>query len=190
LFAAQGYHATTTRQIADVVGIRQPSLFHHFPSKRAIMQALLTFDLDAFSFVESLAASSEPPADRLYQYVRVDVELVSTSPYDLSGLYTEEVMGDPLFAPWDARGQHIHEAVEQIVKDGIASGDFVRMDTVLVREGIYGLLLRLMMLYSGGRALPPPGLGDEVATFVLRGLLVDATKLADIRARADASASR
>ncbi|MGH2596951.1 MAG: helix-turn-helix domain-containing protein [Actinomycetota bacterium] len=33
LFARQGYHGTTTRQIADAVGVRQPALFHHFDAK-------------------------------------------------------------------------------------------------------------------------------------------------------------
>ena len=46
MFASRGYHATTTRQIADAVGIRQPSLFHHFKSKGAILEALLRWDLD------------------------------------------------------------------------------------------------------------------------------------------------
>ena len=41
LFAERGYDGTSTRQIADAVGIRQPSLFHHFASKQAIMEELL-----------------------------------------------------------------------------------------------------------------------------------------------------
>jgi AcrR family transcriptional regulator len=182
LFARRGYHGTTTRQIADAVGIRQPSLFHHFPSKRAIMEALLAFDLDAFSFVGQLARAEGPAADRLYQYIRHDVELVSNSPYNLSGLYTEEVMGDPHFGEWAARGDRLHDAVEKIVKDGVASGEFVQIDPGLVREGIYGLILRLIAIYSGGRAGARPELGDQVAAFVLRGLLRDPSRLDAVRA--------
>lgn len=188
LFARRGYHGTTTRQIADAVGIRQPSLFHHFPSKRAIMEALLAFDLDAFSFVGQLARAEGPAADRLYQYIRHDVELVSNSPYNLSGLYTEEVMGDPHFREWAARGDRLHDAVEKIVKDGVASGDFVQIDPGLVREGIYGLILRLIAIYSGGRAGVRPDLGDQVAAFVLRGLLRDPSRLDAIRAESRWSA--
>src|SRR5262245_55974803 len=92
LFAALGYHATTTREIARAVGIRQPSLFHHFASKREIMQALLSYDLDEFAFVEAIAAQSGRAGARLYRYLRDDVALVTHSPYNLSGLYTDEVM--------------------------------------------------------------------------------------------------
>ena len=41
LFATKGYFGTSTREIAELVEIRQPSLFHHFESKAAIAQVLL-----------------------------------------------------------------------------------------------------------------------------------------------------
>ena len=181
LFAALGYHATTTREIARAVGIRQPSLFHHFASKPEIMQALLTYDLDAFSFVETLAAEEGPAAVRLYRYLRDDVALVSRSPYNLSGLYTDEVMGDPDFALWARRSDQLHAAVEQIARDGIDSGEFVPMDPVLVREAIAGILLRTLMTYSGGRPQPAAALGDEIASFVLRAILADPSTLGEVR---------
>ena len=40
LFTERGYRATSTRDIAEGVGIRQPSLFHHFSSKAEIMAEL------------------------------------------------------------------------------------------------------------------------------------------------------
>jgi AcrR family transcriptional regulator len=181
LFAVMGYHGTTTREIARAVGIRQPSLFHHFASKREIMQALLSYDLGAFSFVESLAAEEGPAGVRLYRYLREDVVLVVQSPYNLSGLYTDEVMGDPDFASWAKRSDLLHAAVERIVRDGISSGEFIPMDPVLVREAIAGILLRTLMTYSGGRPQPAADLGDEIASFVLRAILADPSSLAGIR---------
>src|SRR5437016_4468835 len=174
LFARRGYHATTTRQIAQAVGIRQPSLFHHFPSKRAIVQEILRSDLDeAVPAAEALASGPGPAGVRLYRYVRHDVEHLIGSPYDLRGMYTEEVMGDPQFAAWNQKRIRLHAAVEQIVKDGVASGVFLPIDTALAREAIAGILIRALTLYSGGRTGASARFGDEIASLVLRGLPAD-----------------
>ena len=41
LFTGQGFAATSTREIADLVGIRQASLYYHFAGKEAILAELL-----------------------------------------------------------------------------------------------------------------------------------------------------
>ncbi len=40
LFATHGYEATGMRAIAEAVGLRPASLYHYFPSKEAILEAL------------------------------------------------------------------------------------------------------------------------------------------------------
>ena len=41
LFAESGFFGTSMRQIARAVGVRESALYHHFPSKDAILEALL-----------------------------------------------------------------------------------------------------------------------------------------------------
>jgi AcrR family transcriptional regulator len=41
LFAAQGYEQTSLREIADRVGMTKASLYYHYPSKQALLLALI-----------------------------------------------------------------------------------------------------------------------------------------------------
>ena len=41
LFSAQGYDAVSVGEIAKAVGIKAPSLYNHFSSKRAIFDAIV-----------------------------------------------------------------------------------------------------------------------------------------------------
>jgi hypothetical protein len=71
---------------------------------------------------QALASSPGPASVQLYRYVRHDVEHLVGSPFDLQGMYSEEVMGDPQFAAWSQERIRVHAAVERIVEDGVASG--------------------------------------------------------------------
>jgi AcrR family transcriptional regulator len=180
-FANSGYHATTTRDIALAVGVRQPSLFHHFPSKAAIVIALLEWDLsEALPYVRRLAASDGLAAVRLYHYICHDVEHLATAPYNLSGIYAEDVMGDPEFGEWAGKRNAIHGAVERIVRQGIESAEFLPVRPAVVRESIAGVLTRTLTLHSGGRKARRE-LGDDIAALLIRGLLADPSRIDSVR---------
>lgn len=42
LFAERGFHAVSVRDIAEAVGIKDASLYNHFPSKQAIFDAIVS----------------------------------------------------------------------------------------------------------------------------------------------------
>ena len=48
LFSVQGFEATSISQIADAVGIRKASLYSHFESKQAILDALVEEVLEQY----------------------------------------------------------------------------------------------------------------------------------------------
>ncbi len=48
LFAARGYHGTSIRDLAKKVGIKESSIYNHFPGKAAILQAIMDYQMEGF----------------------------------------------------------------------------------------------------------------------------------------------
>lgn len=172
LFAAKGYSGTRTREIAEAVGIRQPSLFHHFPSKAAIAEALLEHSLAGIvAPVHALTESREPAASRLYGFLYADTIFLATSPYDLGGLQADDIRQEPRFAGWTAELNRLHAAVAELVRQGIASEQFVALDPAFAARAISGLALMTISTYHAESPAWAAQFADDVATFALRSLL-------------------
>ena len=66
LFSVQGFEATSISQIADAVGIRKASLYSHFGSKQAILDAIVKDVLEQYGAHSIFArADWERDADKL-----------------------------------------------------------------------------------------------------------------------------
>ncbi|MFJ6415511.1 TetR/AcrR family transcriptional regulator [Paeniglutamicibacter sp. NPDC091659] len=91
LFVENGFKATTTRAIAERVGIRQASLYYHFNDKEEILAELLGASIrptaEAVRRVEALVDSSESAASALYALVRFDVETLIKTTHNIAILW-------------------------------------------------------------------------------------------------------
>jgi len=88
LFTTVGYAATSTRRIAEGVGIRQASLYHHFAAKDDILDALLADTVDTSErLAAELLAEGGPGAPRLHTLVVADTAQLCGGAWNLGTLY-------------------------------------------------------------------------------------------------------
>ncbi|MGV0852921.1 TetR/AcrR family transcriptional regulator [Mycolicibacterium phlei] len=113
LFTTLGYAATSTRTIAEWVGIRQASLYHYFKTKDDILCALLSQTITpTLRFIDSLTAADPPlsPAERLHALAAFDGEQLLNGRWNLGALYllpeVRDLRLEPFFSDRERLRRH------------------------------------------------------------------------------------
>ncbi|MGU3499316.1 TetR/AcrR family transcriptional regulator [Mycobacterium sp. C31M] len=111
LFTTMGVAATSTRQIAEAVGIRQASLYHHFRTKNDILASLLSGTVvSSLNAAQQMADRPEPPVVLLHALSYLDCRLLWDSPWNLGILYLLPEVRDPQFAEFHSQRAELREA--------------------------------------------------------------------------------
>lgn len=182
LFAQRGYFGTSTRDIAEAVRIRQPSLFHHFEAKHVIFRTLVELDLGpSIDRVSRRLSEDSTWAEKLHLVIACDVREVLVQPFDARGLYQDAVLGLDEFADEREGIALFHELVENVYAGGRDAGQFVDLEPSFVQRAINGVLFETLREQGGPGGRIRERRPMQAADFVLRALLVDQQALPQIR---------
>lgn len=186
LFASKGFANTTTREIAAAVGVRQPSLFHHFASKADILAGLLRRSLAPLAqLLTHLESAPHGAAAKLYHLVRVDVALTLSGPYELGGVVFLPELRAPRFRAVRAAYDRLFATYRWLVVEGVRAGTFAPTDPDMAARAVLGLDDMAMSWRHQRLAVDPASGAAFVAAFALRALLVDPSAIEDVRREAD-----
>ncbi len=182
LFAQRGYFGTSTRDIADAVSIRQPSLFHHFEAKHEIFRTLIELDLGpSIDRIRSYIDEDSKWAEKLHLAVACDVREALIQPFDARGLYQDAVLGLDEFADERVGIALFHELVEHVISSGQRAGEFADFEPSFVQRAVNGVLFETLREQGGPTGRLSERRPLQAADFVVRALLVDQQELANIR---------
>lgn len=167
-FAARGYHATTTRDIAARAGMSPAAVYIHYRSKEELL-----FQISRVGHATSLAVltavTGDDPAARLAAAVRAfaswHAEYHTTArvvQYELSALTPEHL------AEVVELRRRIEGAVRGMVEDGIAAGAFDVPDARGATLAVLSLCIDVARWFTPGKGRTPEEIGDLYADLVLR----------------------
>lgn len=127
MFAEHGLRETTVRQIADAAGILSGSLYHHFPSKEAMVDEILTGFLDdLFGSYQQIAERKGDPRATLEAVIRASFTAIEQH-HDAVAIYQREarqLADQPAFAYINERLAQFRALWHRVLADGIADGTF------------------------------------------------------------------
>lgn len=170
-FAANGYHATTTRDIAAGVGLSPAALYVHFPSKELVL-----FEIMRTAHERALAYVKDPSVDEAASAAERLAAIVSrhttwharyhvaarVSQYELAGLtpgHYDEII--------QVRHQ-TNDVFRATVEQGMAEGAFAPGDVNRLVRGMLSLSIDLVRWYRLDGPDSPEQLGDFYAGLALR----------------------
>jgi TetR/AcrR family transcriptional regulator, cholesterol catabolism regulator len=142
VFAQRGYHGASTQDIADVLGIRQGSLYYYFESKEAALEAVCASGLEdyakrALAIFKSDATSSDKVARLVFQHLAPLAERLD---------YTVVFLRERRFLPQLARKRiraievRYERLIERVIEQGVESGEFRKdLDPRMAALALLGL---------------------------------------------------
>ena len=136
LFTTQGFATTSTHQIADAVGIRQASLYYHFPSKTEIFLALLTSTVTPSTALAAKFEEIDVPAPlRLWALTAAECRLLLSTRWNVGRLYQLPVASSPEFSEYHQQRTQL-QAVFRSIAAKIVCPDDPRAGLMRPNDGV------------------------------------------------------
>lgn len=172
VFAQRGFHGATTQDIADVLGIRQASLYYYFSSKEAALELVCLRGVEGFFEAgKAIAARADPAREKLSLLI-----ISHLSPMLDRGNFVKVFLNERQHLPAESRrrigrwSRGLERIFEQVIEEGAAAGEFrAGLDARLVTLAVLGMCNAASSWYLKENK-GVPAIAAEFSSLVLDGL--------------------
>lgn len=153
LFTQKSYAATSMRDIAAEAGIGAAAIYNHYPSKQALLFAILQAHMKALLSDWAERPKPKTPSARLDDFVSFHIDYHKDKAREVFLSYMELRSLEPQNLAEIARARAAYEAaLVSILKEGTAAGAFHLRDVEIAAKAMIGMLAGISDWYQeGGR---------------------------------------
>jgi AcrR family transcriptional regulator len=178
LFSRKGFGGTTTKRVAQAIGVSETTIFKHFASKEELYAAII----EAKTHMEELLGSVTPVASQqddaglLRSLAREMISRVQRDPTLMRLLLFSALEGHSLSELFfRARVQRLDEFLARYIADRVAAGAFRPVDPTQAAWNFIGMVTHHILLHELFGHKPPPHLTidqiiDQMVTLFLQGV--------------------
>lgn len=169
LFVQEGFDRTTVRMLAQVMGIKSGSLFHHFKDKQEILAAVIEEGTHNALIIarKALNECASEPEVRLRAMARAHLETLFTDRNAHVVALFEWRRLDPAAR---AHLSHLRDAYESlwvaVIDDALQAG-LIHGDRFLVSRFVLGALNWTVRWYDPSGPRSPDDLADELVAMIM-----------------------
>ena len=173
VFAQRGFHGASTQDIADVLGVRQASLYYYFPSKEVALEMVCARGVEGFvenamGVTESTGSATEKLRGLIDAHLR---------PLRDRRDYVVVFLNERRHLPTESRrriGRHsraVERIFEDVLRSGVSRGEFrSEIDPRLVTLGILGMLNTVAAWHSREPHVSLERIAESFTALVLEGV--------------------
>lgn len=174
VFAERGYHGTTTQAIADVLGLRQASLYYYFASKEAALELVCERGVDGFvESAEAILAGAGTPLEKLAALIAAHL-----APNASKRDYVKVFINERRYLPDASRrrigrkGRRIERCFEEVIRAGIADGSMREgADVRLTMLAVLGMMNSVINWRDADQDAGVARVAAELSQLVVAGLV-------------------
>lgn len=174
VFASRGYHNATTQDIADVLGIRQASLYYYFPTKEAALEQVCMDGAEDYT-VRAAAIRRGPgdAAHKLAALVAAHVEpLRARADFVRVFLRERRHLPDATRRRIRRHARAYERIIEAVLHEGVAAGIFRRgLDCRMAALALLGMCNASAAWYGRERDADLERIAGAFSKLLLHGVL-------------------
>jgi AcrR family transcriptional regulator len=170
LFAQYGYHGTALSQIAEMLGVRTPSLYNHMRSKHELLRTIVDRTTAGVlaDFHDAVDGVTDP-VERLHRATLVYARRHATHRREAIVVNRDTAsLEEPHRSELQARRREHEHAMRQIISDGAEAGVFHVESPALASFAIREMCVSIARWFREDGPLPAEQVADQYSLFALR----------------------
>lgn len=172
LFASKGFETSTLQEVAEAVGVTKAGVYHYFPSKEALFNAIALDVLsDLLTAARARVSQVSTPEERLKAFMLAHAAFFEANRDRYRAAFIGRGGDTRDFTPEQLAARRAYtDFLVGLLKDGREAGAFEFDDAATTARGILGMVNWMARWYRpDGRQTAVEITGDFAAT-LLRGL--------------------
>lgn len=173
VFSRRGYHAASMVEIAEEVGMRKPSLYHHVRKKEDLLFAIHEQMIDELIHeTTAVLSTSQSPADKLRAVLRVTMGFVARHRDGVTVFLQERrAVSGERWSELVIKRDLYEKMVSRVIAEGVSSGAFTDVPPSIAARAVLAMANWGYTWFDPHGALSAEQVSDIFADIALKGLL-------------------
>ena len=174
LFAQFGYHAASMRDIARDSGIQAASIYHHYPSKQALLVEIMdTHMRDLNASLQRIVQASTPVVQRLHEAIANHIRLHTTYKSEFFIIDTEiRALEEEQRGPILALRDQYERLLQELLREGMEQDVFRQVDIKVASYALIAMCTEVATWFRPDGRLSVQQVIDLYTQMITGGLLV------------------